>query len=108
MIDHRIIQYKSAGEACSKSTMDKWERERQQKIHDSEVALALWGDQGNPLDYIVESGGLVRHSSKVCERCGKRFRFYRKEHIVYDRKAHKFHAWKQVCIDCIDLEGDAF
>jgi len=71
-------------------------------------ALAIWGDQGNPLDFIIESAGSVRYSSSVCERCGKKFRFYRKSNLIYDKKAHKYHAWKQVCVDCINLETDAF
>ena len=71
-------------------------------------AEALWGVQDNPLDFIIESAGSVRYSSLVCERCKKKFRFYRKGHRVYDKKAHKYHAWKQVCVDCINLETDAF
>jgi len=76
--------------------------------HDEEVAFALWGMQGNPLDFIIESGGSVGYTSSVCERCGKKFRFYRKANTVFDKSAHKYHHWKQVCIDCIDLKGDAF
>jgi len=76
--------------------------------HDKQVAEAIWGDKRSPLNFIIESRGSVRYSSSVCERCGKKFRFYRKQHLIYDRKAHKYHAWKQVCVDCINLESDAF
>lgn len=75
---------------------------------DVKKALAIWGDQGNPLDFIITSGVSVGYSSSVCERCGKKFRFYRKAHTVYDREEHKFHAWKQVCVDCINPQSDAF
>lgn len=34
--DWRIVQYKSASEACSKRTMDRWEKERQEKIKRAE------------------------------------------------------------------------
>lgn len=78
------------------------------KEMDECTALAIWGNQGNPLDFIIESAGSVGYVSKVCERCRKKFRFYRKQHLIYDKKAHKYHAWKQVCIDCINLESDAF
>ena len=74
----------------------------------TKVAEAIWGDKGSPLNFIIESAGSVRYSSSVCERCGKKFRFYRKSNLIYDKKAHKYHAWKQVCVDCINLESDAF
>jgi len=35
--DPRIIQYKSAGEACSKRTFEKWEKERQEAIKEWEI-----------------------------------------------------------------------
>ena len=76
---------------------------------DVKKALALWGDApGTILDYMIESGGSVGHTSKVCERCNKPFRFWRKRNIIFDRSAHKFHHWKEVCIDCINMETDAF
>jgi len=77
--------------------------------HDMEVAKEIFGDDKHTiLDYIVTSGGSIGYSSSVCERCGKKFRFWRKEHHIYDRTEHEFHRFKQVCIDCINLETDAY
>lgn len=76
--------------------------------HDMQVAKDIFNSDKSPLDFMVESAGSVGYASEVCERCGKKFRFYRKEHLIYDRTAHKYHAFKQVCIDCINLESDSF
>jgi len=76
--------------------------------HDKAVAKAIWNDERSPLGFIVSSNGSVRLTPDHCERCGKRFRFYRKGHIIYDKTAPMFHSWKHVCIDCIDLKSDSF
>lgn len=106
--DFRIVQYKPSNEACSKKTMDDMERERQRKIHDQEVAKAIFNSDKSPLDFMIKSNVSFRYTSKVCERCGKKFRFYRKEHSVFDSTEEDFYSWKQVCIDCINMETDAF
>ena len=82
--------------------------EEMSKCQDMKRAEEIFNSDKSPLNFIIESAGSVRYSSLVCERCGKKFRFYRKEHTIYDKKAHKYHAWKQVCVDCINLESDAF
>ena len=72
-------------------------------------ALEIFGDPDHTiLDYMVTSGGSVQFTPANCERCGKKFRFYRKEHLIFDRSKHRFHSWKLVCIDCINLETDAY
>lgn len=77
-------------------------------IHDQEVALAIFNSDKSPLDFMVKSNVSFGYASKVCERCGKKFRFYRKEHSIFDKSETGFHQWKQVCIDCINTETDAF
>ncbi len=77
-------------------------------VNDMDKAQALFNSDRSPLDFMVISNGSVRHASKVCERCEKKFRFYRKEHIIFDKSESDFHQWKQVCIDCINLETDAY
>ena len=42
MIDYRIIQYKSASEACSKKTFLMWENERLMKIKKLEEKKSKW------------------------------------------------------------------
>lgn len=71
-------------------------------------ALALWGNQGNPLNSIIESAGSFGYVPNHCERCNKRFHWFRKRHTIYDKTAHKYHTWKFVCVDCINQETDAF
>lgn len=75
---------------------------------DMRTAKDIFNSDKSPLDFMIESAVSVGYASSVCERCGKKFRFYRKEHLIYDKTAHKYHAWKQVCIDCINLESDSF
>ena len=75
--------------------------------HDQEVAQEIFGDTEHTiLDYMVTSAGSVGYAPSHCERCKKKFRFWRKEHHIYDREAHMFHRIKSVCIDCINLETD--
>ncbi len=77
--------------------------------HDMEVAKAIFNSDKSPLDFMIKSNVSFRYASSVCERYGKKFRFYRKEHTIFDKRRPKsLHQWKQVCIDCIDLEYDAF
>ena len=82
--------------------------EELKRRNDMKRAQEIFNSDKSPLDFMVESGGSVGYASSVCERCGKKFRFYRKEHLIYDRTAHKYHAFKQVCIDCINLKSDSF
>jgi len=76
---------------------------------DMKTAKEIFGDdKHSPLDYMITSGGSVRVVPDHCERCGKKFRFYRKENTVFDKSEHYFHHWKHVCIDCINLETDSY
>jgi len=71
-------------------------------------AQAIFNSDKSPLDFMITSNGSVRVVPDHCERCKKKFRFWRKEHTVFDRSEHFFHHWKHVCIDCINLETDAY
>lgn len=75
--------------------------------HDQEVALAIFNSNKSPLNFMITSNVSFGYASKVCERCRKKFRFYRKEHSIFDKSETCFHKWKLVCIDCINLETDA-
>ncbi len=77
-------------------------------VHDMDTAQAIFNSDKSPLDFMVQSNGSVRMAPNACERCGKKFRFWRKEHGVFDKTEHEFHSWKLVCIDCINTETDAF
>jgi len=78
-------------------------------IQDMDKAKDIFNSDKSPLDFMVVSGGSVRLAPDHCERCSKKFRFYRKRHIVYDKVEQQYHrAWKDVCIDCINLKSDAF
>jgi hypothetical protein len=76
--------------------------------NDMKLAQEIFNSDKSPLDFMVSSNGSVRQVPDHCERCKKKFRFWRKENTVYDRSAHKFHNWKHVCIDCINMETDSY
>lgn len=76
--------------------------------NDMKKAQDLFNSDKSPLDFMITSGGSVRLSPTSCERCNKKFRFWRREYHVFDREAHKFHHWKIVCIDCINMETDVY
>lgn len=71
-------------------------------------AQAIFNSDKSPLDFMITSGGSVGFAPDHCERCKKKFRFYRKEHVIYDTIEESFHHWKHVCIDCINLETDSY
>lgn len=62
---------------------------------DMDRAMAIWGNQGNPIDYILKSGGSVEFTSSVCEVCAKQFRPWRKHTFIHDGIK-----WKTVCKEC--------
>ena len=76
-------------------------------IHDQEVALAIFNSDKSPLDFMITTNASFGMVPDHCERCEKKFKWWRKEHLVFDKSDHKFHQWKHVCIDCINLETDA-
>lgn len=87
-------------------TIDDWDVKITE--HDMEVAKAIYNSNKSPLCFMIKSNGSVRLVPIACERCGKKFRFYRKEHTIFDKTEHEFHHWKHVCKNCINKETDAY
>lgn len=72
---------------------------KQKKLE--EDAVALFNAPGKTvLDFLVESAGKVGYVPISCERCGKRFRPWRKMNTVYN-KTERF---KYICKECIKLD----
>ena len=46
---------------------------------------------------IIQSGNSVGYAKSNCERCGKKFRLWRKKIIGFDKVNQK---WIEICINC--------
>jgi len=58
--DPRIIQIRSASEACSNRTLKRWKKEEEMK----KKAREIYGSDVSPLRFIIKSNGSVEYTPK--------------------------------------------